>query len=116
MAVPLQGTDHASLPFWSPDSRSVGFFADAQIKRIDIDSGRVEALRRAVVPGGATWSRDGVIVHAGTIDTRLTRVPAAGGQIENVTALAPGQTGHRAPHFLPDGKHFIYYAMGTAEV
>ena len=115
-AVPLQGTEHASLPFWSPDSRSVGFFADEQIKRIDIDSGRVEELRRAAVPGGATWNRDGVIVHAATVDNRLARVSADSGQVEDVTALAPGQTGHRAPHFLPDGEHFIYYAMGTADV
>jgi len=115
-AVPLRGTEHASLPFWSPDSRSVGFFADERIKRIDIDSGRVEEMRRAAVPGGATWNHNGVIVHAATVDNRLARVSAEGGPVEDVTALARGQTGHRAPHFLPDGEHFVYYAMGTADV
>src|SRR6185295_1181943 len=59
-ARPLAGTEHASLPFWSPDSKSIGFFADVWVKRIDIESGRVEALARAIVPAGGTWNQDGV--------------------------------------------------------
>jgi Tol biopolymer transport system component len=115
---PLAGTEHASLPFWSPDSRSIGFFADGRVKRIDIDSGRIEDLSGAVVPGGGTWNEDGLIVYANTIDSPLERILADGSQsgAMPVTTLAPGQVGHRAPHFLPDGRHFIYFVTGSTDV
>jgi Tol biopolymer transport system component len=116
-ASPLAGTEHASLPFWSPDSRSIAFFADARVKRLDIASGRVEELAGAAVPGGGTWNDD-VIIYASTIDGPLQRMRANGSHPGPmpVTTLAPGQIGHRAPHFLPDGRHFIYYATGSADV
>ena len=115
-ARPLAGTEHASLPFWSPDSRSIGFFADDRVKRIDIESGRVEELARALVPAGGTWNQDGVIVYSGTIDSPLRSVSSDGSGLGAMTELATGQTGHRAPQFLPDGRHFIYFAMGSADV
>ena len=117
-STPLAGTEHASLPFWSPDSRSIGFFADARVKRIDVASGRIEELAAAVVPGGGTWNEDGVIVYADTIDSPLERISADGSERTptQVTTLARGQIGHRAPHFLPDGRHFLYYATGSADV
>jgi Tol biopolymer transport system component len=114
---PLAGTDHASLPFWSPDSKSVGFFADGGLKRIEVETGLVQSLRRgSAAPGGATWNGDGLIVYAGTIDARLLSVSLEGLVRGYVTDFAPGQTGHRAPQFLPDGRHFIYFAMGTPDV
>jgi Tol biopolymer transport system component len=115
-ASPLAGTEHASLPFWSPDSRSIAFFADARVKRLDIASGRVEELAGAAVPGGGTWNDD-VIIYAGTVDSplRMLANDSHPGPMP-VTTLAPGQIGHRAPHFLPDGRHFIYYATGSADV
>jgi Tol biopolymer transport system component len=117
-ASPLPGTEHASLPFWSRDSQSIGFFADGRVKRIDIDSGRIEELAGAAVPGGGTWNDDDLIVYAGTIGSALQRIPADGSRqaATPVTALTPGQIGHRAPHFLPDGRRFIYYATGRADV
>jgi Tol biopolymer transport system component len=116
-ASPLAGTEHASLPFWSPDSRSIAFFADARVKRLDIASGRVEELAGAAVPGGGTWNDD-VIIYASTVDSPLQRMLANDSHPGPmpVTTLAPGQIGHRAPHFLPDGRHFIYYATGSADV
>jgi dipeptidyl aminopeptidase/acylaminoacyl peptidase len=116
-ASPLAGTEHASLPFWSPDSRSIAFFADARVKRLDIASGRVEELAGAAVPGGGTWNDD-VIIYASTVDSPLQRMLANDSHPGPmpVTTLAPGQIGHRAPHFLPDGRHFIYYATGSANV
>src|SRR5688572_15216163 len=57
----LVGTEHASLPFWAPDGRSVGFFADGTIKRIDLESGLVRPISTAAVPAGAAWNTDGVI-------------------------------------------------------
>jgi Tol biopolymer transport system component len=116
---PLARTEDASLPFWSPDSKSIGFFADERLKRIDVETGLVETLTRAAVPGGAAWNRDGTIVFAATIDSPLVSISISskgGGRPRNLTVLAPGQTGHRGPQFLPDGRHFIYYAMGSAEV
>ena len=112
----LTGTEHASLPFWSPDGRSIGFFADNRVRRMDIASGRVDELAGALVPGGGTWNQDGLIVYAATIDSRLQSVSAEGVRRGTITVLASGQTGHRAPQFLPDGRHFIYYAMGSSDV
>jgi Tol biopolymer transport system component len=112
----LAGTEHASLPFWSPDSRSIGFFADSRVKRIDMESGRLEELAGAVVPGGGAWNQDGLIVYAGTVDSELTSASSDGNRRGTVTILKSGQTGHRAPQFLPDGRRFVYYAMGRADV
>jgi Tol biopolymer transport system component len=114
---PLPGTEHASLPFWSPDSRSVGFFADSWLKTIDLDSGLVRSLAKAEVPAGATWSLHDTILYARVPDSPLFRVPArVGGTPQPVTMLAPGHTGHRAPHFLPDGRHFLYFVFGSTAV
>jgi Tol biopolymer transport system component len=112
----LAGTDYASLPFWSPDSRSIGFFADGKIKRIDLASGVVQTIAAAVVPAGASWNRDGVIVYAVVPDGPLFRTTIAGAAPAAATTLTRGQTGHRAPWFLPDGRHFLFYAMGSADV
>jgi hypothetical protein len=59
-AKPLPGTDYASAPFWSPNGRSLGFFADGKLKRIDIDGGSLQTLTSAIVSAGGTWNRDGV--------------------------------------------------------
>jgi Tol biopolymer transport system component len=112
----LDGTDYASLPFWSPDSRSIGFFADGRIKRLDLASGVVQTIAAAVVPAGASWNPDGVIVYAVVPDGPLFRTTIAGATPSPATTLARGQTGHRAPWFLPDGRHFLFYAMGTTDV
>jgi hypothetical protein len=108
------GTEHASLPFWSQDSESIGFFADTRVKRIDHRSGLIQVVNRAIVPAGGAWNRDGLILHPMVPDSPLFGVPAAGGDTRPVTTLAPGQTGHRGPHFLPDGRHFVYQAIGAA--
>lgn len=115
-ARPLPGTEHASLPFWSPDSASVGFFADSKVKRIDTDSGVVRVLNRALVPAGGTWSQEGLIIHPTIPDSPLFTVTADGGNSTPLTTLSSEQTGHRAPQFLPDGRHYIYYAMGSPKV
>src|SRR5262249_94143 len=110
----LNGTDGAQLPFWSPDSRSVGFFANSKLKRVDIDGG-VQTLAEANnAARGGSWSKDGVILFAPAI-TGLFRIQRTGGQAPAVTTLAARQTSHRFPQFLPDGRRFLFIATGNQE-
>jgi len=112
----LPGTEGASWPFWSPDSRSLGFFAHSQLRRIDPDGGAAIEVCEARVPRGASWGADGVIVFTPETTTGLFRVSASGGQPVPVTTTDPGLDSHRWPFFLPDGKHFLYYAAGHNDV
>jgi serine/threonine protein kinase len=113
-AKPLRGTEDGIYPFWSPDSRSVGFFVDAKLKRIDIDGGSVQVLANTLAfsPRGGTWSRDGVILFAPRTTQAIFRVAATGGDASPVTQLLAPQSGHVFPQFLPDGRHFLFYAIG----
>ena len=115
-ARPLEGTDAASLPFWSPDSRSVGFFADGKLKRIDIDGGSATVLANAPLGQGGAWNRDGAMLFAATPASPILHIPASGGEPAAVTTVeAPQQVGHSSPQFLPDGHHFLYYVTGTPD-
>ena len=115
-ARPLTGSEGATAPFWSPDGRAVGFFADGRVKRIDVASGAVQSLATATAGWGAAWNKDDVILYGVTAGGPLTRISASGAGRTQVTTLdPPRQTGHRHPQFLPDGKHFLYYAVGNAE-
>ena len=93
----LVGTEYASLPFWAPDGRSIGFFADGRIKRIDLQSGLVQPISTAAVPAGAAWNSDGVILHPLVPDSPLFRTSVSGAPLVPATQLAPGQIGHRGP-------------------
>jgi Tol biopolymer transport system component len=109
----LAGTERAMYAFWSPDSRSIGFFADRKLKRIDLAGGAPITLCDIPDIGrGGTWNRGGVIVFSGARAGPLFRVPATGGVPEPVTKLdtSRGDTTHRWPHFLPDGRRFLYLA------
>ena len=112
----LVGTEYASLPFWAPNGRSIGFFADGKIKRIELESGLVQPISTAAVPAGAAWNSEGVILHPLVPDSPLFRTSVSGSPLVPATRLAPGQTGHRGPAFLPDGRHFLFYAMGSTTV
>ena len=112
----LTGTEGAGFPFWSPDGRSIGFFADQKLKRFDVDSQAVQTLAEAPVARGGAWQADGTILFAPNAVGPLFRVPATGGPVTAVTHLETGQNDHRAPFILPDGQHFIYYARGTPQV
>jgi Tol biopolymer transport system component len=114
-ARPLAGTEYGSFPFWSPDGRVIGFFAEGKVKAIDAQTQMVRTLSTAPVPAGAAWSRDGVILHPLVPDGPLFRTTGDGGAVAPATQLAAGQTGHRGPAFLPDGRHFVFYAAGSAE-
>ena len=113
---PLAGTEGASLPFWSPNNRSVGFFADEKLKRIDLDGGLVRELTSAPAGNGGSWNDDGVILFSPTISGSVYRIPSTGGEEAAVTRVGQGQSGHVGPHFLPGGTDFIYWAVGTPEL
>ncbi len=114
VAQRLAGTEDATFPFWSPDSRFVGFFVAGKLKKIDAAGGPPESLCAAASGRGGTWNRDGVIVFAPDIYGGLDRVPAAGGTASALTALdgSRQQSSQRWPSFLPDGRHFVYWAGG----
>jgi serine/threonine protein kinase len=112
---PLMGTEGASFPFWSPNSRSIAFFADGKLKRLDI-GGAPQILADAGLGRGGAWSPDGVILFAPNGGGPLMRIPAAGGSPVASTKLLPEQTSHRFPRFLPDGRQFLFLATGPEKV
>ncbi|MBA3766268.1 MAG: PD40 domain-containing protein, partial [Acidobacteria bacterium] len=105
-----EGITGASPPFWSPDSRYIGFFAGGKLKRIEASGGPPQPLCDSSASRGGTWNRDGVIIFGDTSGP-LHRVSAAGGEPIPVLALNESrlETSHRWPHFLPDGRHFLYF-------
>ncbi len=108
----LPGTDDALFPFWSPDSRSIGFFADGKLKTIDLSGGSPLVVCDAQLGRGGAWGSNGVIVFSASPTSPLTRVSASGGTPEPITKInAVQHTSHRWPSFLPDGKHFLYLAL-----
>ncbi len=108
----LSGTDGATCPFWSPDNRSVGFFADGNLKRIEVGGGPALTVCAAPDGRGGAWSPAGSILFAPSFQGPLLQVPVSGGAASPVTAIDPArhETTHRWPQFLPDGKHFLYLA------
>jgi eukaryotic-like serine/threonine-protein kinase len=104
----LTGTEGGFAPFWSPDNRSLGFFAGGKLKKIDLAGGPAIALCDAQPGLSGTWSPQGVIVFSPAGGTALLKVPASGGKPEPATTLAQGEGGHARPAFLPDGRHFLY--------
>jgi eukaryotic-like serine/threonine-protein kinase len=114
-AQPLSGTEGASYPFWSPDSRFVGFFAGGKLKKIAVSGGLVQSLCDAPEGRGGTWNEEGVILFAPSIRNALSRVQDSGGTPAPATKLDESQPGasHRWPSFLPDGHHFLFFARGN---
>lgn len=108
-AAELEGTEEATYPFWSPDSRAIAFFAQGKLKRIDVRAGAPQVICDAVDPRGGAWGADNIIVF-GLNQTGLLRVAATGGEPIAFTTLQGRETGHRWPYFLPDGKHLLFQA------
>jgi len=107
----IAGTDNASLPFWSHDSRSIGFFASGKLKTVSLAGGAPQTICDVSDPRGGAWNRDGVILLASSAASPLLQVSATGGRPEAVTVLdrAAGESSHRWPQFLPDQRSFLYF-------
>jgi serine/threonine protein kinase/Tol biopolymer transport system component len=110
----LAGTDGAAQPFWSPDSTFIGFAAGGRLKKVAASGAPPQEI--GAISGsfyGGTWSKDGVILFGSAAGLR--RVSAEGGAVETMTAVEPPETGHFWPHFLPDGKGYLYTAWSADE-
>jgi serine/threonine protein kinase len=108
----LAGTEGASYPFWSPDGRFIGFFADSALKKVDLTTGIVETICTCDTGsgGGATWNKDGLILFSkGLVADTLWRVPASGG-VPSALPASPAAI-NAWPQFLPDGIHFLSLAV-----
>jgi len=113
-AQPLAGTENAVSPFWSPDSRFLGFFSSGKLRRIDANGGPPQALCDAPDARGGAWGRAGTILFAPSPDSPIYKVSSAGGAPVKATELDAkrGETSHRHPYFLPDGDHFLFLSTG----
>jgi eukaryotic-like serine/threonine-protein kinase len=111
----LPNTEDARYPFWSPDSRSLGFGSRGKLKRIELTAGRPQVLCDIYDFGGGTWSRAGVILFAPSFGGGLFQIPATGGEPSPVTIpdAARRELLHLYPCFLPDGRHFLYRVVGV---
>jgi hypothetical protein len=110
----LPGTEGGTQPFWSPDGRAIGFFANGKLRKIDFNGATSTPLGdTGAPPGGGTWNGNNVIVFAPTPTSLLYTVDAAGGVCTPLTTLATGEVRHMAPWFLPDGRHVLYLAAGV---
>jgi len=110
-AQSLQGTTGAAHPFWSPDGRYIGFFASGKLLKIAAAGGPVTVVADAPNSRGGTWSSNDVIVFAADFQNALVKVSGQGGTSTPATLLDKTKHDtHRWPWFLPDGKHFIYFA------
>jgi Tol biopolymer transport system component len=103
----LAGTDGAKMPFWSPDGRYLGFFADGKLKKIDASGGPPEVLAEAPAPSGGSWGTKGIVFVPHDFDG-LFRVSPRGGPVERVTSITPAEEAHRWPILLPDGDHVLF--------
>jgi hypothetical protein len=108
----LPGTDDATLPFWSPDSAYIGFFAQGKLRKIAVNGGPAQTLCDAANTRGGTWNREGVVLFA-TL-SGIQRVPAAGGVPAPLTKF-DAVAGYCYPTFLPGGRRFLYLIVRAAE-
>jgi serine/threonine-protein kinase len=103
----LSNTRGAYYPFWSPDGRALGFFADNQLKVVDVSTGAVRALCPAARPGGGSWGAGDVIIYIPERGVGMHRVLSSGGRCEKLPIAAPPQALDGKPRFLGDGRHFV---------
>ena len=111
----IDGCDDAMFPFWSPDNRSLGFFAHGKLKTVDASGGVPIVITDAPNARGGSWSEGNVIVYTPEMRAGLYRVAANGGTPVALTTPSGGMTTDRWPLFLPGGKSFLYLAANHFE-
>ncbi len=112
-AKPFEGTEGATYPFWSPDSRFIGFFAGSKLKKVEASGGLPATLCDVGIGSGGTWNREGEILFSSVGGRAIQRVPAAGGAPVVVLRGDSQGQGIHAPSFLPDGRHFLCFATSS---
>jgi Tol biopolymer transport system component len=111
VATKLDGTQNAAFPFWSADGKFVAFFADGKLRKIPAGGGPVTILADAPGGRGGAWSPENIIVYTPDFRDSLWKISGNGGTPERLTTLDPSRhSTHRWPSFLPDGKHFLFFA------
>ena len=106
-ATAVPGTEGAASPFWSPNSRSLGFFAGGKLKTVELGGGNLQALADSSWTERAAWAPDGTILFRPAARSPLSRVPSAGGQAVPMQALGANDYSESDPAILPDGKHVL---------
>jgi serine/threonine protein kinase len=116
-ALPLANTEGAAYPFWSPDSKKIGFFANQKLKKVDASGSPPVTLCSAERGKGGSWNETGDIVFTPTPGSPLHRVAAGGGESVAITELdsEAGENSHRHPRFLPDGRRFLYMVRNAGD-
>jgi Tol biopolymer transport system component len=117
VARPLADTEGAAFPFWSADSSQIAFFVGGKLKKIDLGGGAPLTICDASEGRGGTWNADGVILFAPDTQSPIMQVSASGGEPSPVTTVEStrlGESSHRFPVFLPDGRHFFYLRASHA--
>ena len=112
----LKGTEGATLPFWSPDGRRIGFFAGRKLMKIEVSGGPPVEVCDVTLGLGGEWTPDDTILFASSSTSPIFRVSANGGKEEPVTALDSSrqEAGHRLPQLLPDNRHFLYQSVSSS--
>ncbi|HYJ34049.1 MAG TPA: protein kinase [Candidatus Binatia bacterium] len=114
-AEPLAGTDGARRPFWSPDSRYLGFMQEAKLRKIVVQGGPPQTICDSQSAGDGTWNRNGIILFDGSPTDSIRMVSAGGGTPTAATTIdhVHGEVGSAWPHFLPDGRHFLFLGLSS---
>ncbi len=116
-ARPLTGTEGANYPFWSSDGKFIGFFAEGKLKTIELAGGPPRTLCSAPAGEGGSWNASGVIIFAASTTGQISKVAESGGEPTPITNLDTAKDrSHKFPHFLPDGRRFIFFAQPSNEV
>jgi len=112
-AAPIQGTEGARRPFWSPDSRYLAFMADGRLRKVAVEGGPPQTLCESQSAGDGSWGTSGLILFDGSPTDSVRMVEAAGGTPRAVTVIDRGrrEVGTAWPSFLPDGRHFLFLGM-----
>ena len=106
----IEQSEGALLPFWSPDSQFIGFWAGAKLKKVQRSGGPPEAIYSVPEIAQGAWGPDGTILFARAVNSPILRISPNNGAATPATSLLPGQVSQMWVQFLPDGKHFIYLA------